>query len=94
MLNKNTGSNNMNLEDKEQFIKFFRKKISEKLPEVKKLSQEINYMKYRTYKQKGYVPHWKLENQNRLIRLLNLPVNAWSDADLKTAHQILRWYGI
>jgi hypothetical protein len=84
----------MDLADKQQFVKFFRQKISEKLPEVKKLSQEINYMKYRTYKQKGYVPHWKMENQNRLIRLFNLPVKAWSNEDLKTAYKILKWYGV
>lgn len=82
----------MELEDKKTFVKFFRKKIGEKLPEVKKISEDINFIKWRTYKNKGYVPHWKIENQNRLVRLLNLPVNAWRHSDLKTANQILKWY--
>jgi len=82
----------MDLEDKKTFVKYFKKVISDKLPEVKKLSEDIRFVKWRTYKHKGYVPHWKLENQNRLIRLLNLPVNAWSTQDLKTASSIIRWY--
>ena len=84
----------MELEDKKTFVKFFKKKIGEKLPEVKKISEDINFIKYRTYKQKGYVPHWKIENQNRLVRLFNLPVRAWTTEDFKTATQILRWYGL
>lgn len=82
----------MEEEDKKTFVKFFKKKIGEKLPEVKKISEDINFIRYRTYKQKGYVPHWKIENQNRLVRLLNLPVRAWRTEDFKTATQILRWY--
>lgn len=84
----------MEEEDKKTFVKFFKKKIGEKLPEVKKISEDINFIKYRTYKQKGYVPHWKMENQNRLVRLFNLPVRAWRTEDFKTATQILRWYGL
>lgn len=84
----------MEEEDKKTFVKFFKKKIGEKLPEVKKISEDINFIRYRTYKQKGYVPHWKMENQNRLVRLFNLPVRAWRTEDFKTATQILRWYGL
>lgn len=84
----------MEEEDKKTFVKFFKKKIGEKLPEVKKISEDINFIRYRTYKQKGYVPHWKMENQNRLVRLFNLPVRAWTTEDFKTATQILRWYGL
>lgn len=84
----------MEEEDKKTFVKFFKKKIGEKLPEVKKISEDINFIKYRTYKQKGYVPHWKMENQNRLVRLFNLPVRSWRTEDFKTATQILRWYGL
>lgn len=82
----------MNEDDKKLFIKYFKKIISEKLPEVKKTAQDINFIKYRTYKQKGYVPHWKLENQNRLVRLMMLPVNAWRVQDLKQANEIMKWY--
>lgn len=84
----------MEEEDKKTFVKFFKKNIGEKLPEVKKISEDINCIKYRTYKQKGYVPHWKIENQNRLVRLFNLPVRAWTTTDFKMATQILRWYGL
>lgn len=84
----------MELEDKKTFVKFFKKKIGEKFPEVKKISEDINFIKWRTYKNKGYVPHWKIENQNRLVRLFNLPVRAWTTEDFKTATQILRWYGL
>jgi len=84
----------MDEEDKKTFVKFFKKNIGEKLPEVKKISEDINCIKYRTYKQKGYVPHWKIENQNRLVRLFNLPVRAWRTEDFKTATKILRWYGL
>lgn len=82
----------MELKDKQEFVKIFRKKITEKLPEVRQTAKDINFIKYRTYKHKGFVPHYKIENQNRLIRLLMLPVTNWNTQDFKTANEILKWY--
>lgn len=82
----------MDIIDKQIFVKFFRKKISEKLPEVRQLGKDINYMKFKTYKKKGYIPNYKLERQNRLIRLLTLPVKDWQVIDFKNANEILKWY--
>jgi len=84
----------MDFSDKQFFVKSFRKKITEKLPEVRQLGKDINYMKFKTYKQKGYVPHYKLERNNRLIRLLTLPVKDWQVTDFKNANEILKWYKI
>jgi hypothetical protein len=39
------------------------KKDWREVPEVKKISEDINFIKWRTYKNKGYVPHWKIENR-------------------------------
>jgi len=82
----------MDQEDKKKFIKYFKKTISEKLPEIKETANDINYLKYKTQYKKGYLPKWKIEKNNTLIHLMSQPYGCWTNDDLKIANSILKYY--